>query len=120
MIITLDNRQNISDPLFRLASRWGWLPFHVGRSCTIAELRDALDLAGLQVQDTTAILHNPRLIAVGAIHLARRIGWQHLVVLVQQLLLAMQRLGETPIRYRTGSFIAALAVKPENHNARSA
>ncbi len=116
MIVTLDNRQNISDPLFRLANRWGWLPFNIGRSCTIAELVKALESAGLQVQDTTAILHNPRLIAVGVVHMTQKIGWQRLILLMQRLLVAMQRLGDTRIRYRTGSFIAALAVKPESPN----
>ncbi|MGH9420265.1 MAG: class I SAM-dependent methyltransferase, partial [Thermoanaerobaculia bacterium] len=32
LIITLDNRQNISDPLLRLANRLGMVPFFLGRS----------------------------------------------------------------------------------------
>jgi SAM-dependent methyltransferase len=114
IIVTLDNRQNIFDSLFRFANRLGWLPFTLGRSYAIGELVGALESADLRVQDTAAILHNPRLFAVGAIQLARVIGSRRLTLMTQQLLVAMQRFGETRFRYRTGSFIAALAIKPEN------
>jgi SAM-dependent methyltransferase len=116
LIITLDNRQNLSDPLLRLANRLGWLPYYVGASLTIRELRAALESVGLAVSDTDALLHNPRLFAVGTKLLANRIGWRPLTRWVERALLAAQRLGETRWRYHTGSFIAALAFKPENHD----
>ncbi|MCL4487840.1 MAG: class I SAM-dependent methyltransferase [Chloroflexi bacterium] len=118
LIITLDNRQNVADSLLRLANRLGWLPFYVGHSLTIRELRAALEAVGLEVTDTTAILHNPRLFAVAAKMLVNKIGWRPLIACVERALVAAQRLGKTPLRYRTGSFIAARADKRAHYNAK--
>ena len=120
LIITLDNPQNVLDPLLRLANRLGWLPFYVGQTLTIRELCHALESIGLTVSDTTAILHNPRLAAVALKMLANRIGWRPLTGWVERALVAAQRLGDTRLRYWTGSFIAALAVRPEEGHGKLA
>jgi SAM-dependent methyltransferase len=112
LIITLDNRDNVFDPLLRLAGRTGLVPYFLGRSYRAAELRGELESAGLGVEAETAILHNPRLVAVGSIMLANRVGWLPLVRLVRRALVAAQAFERTRLRYRTGSFIAALARKP--------
>jgi SAM-dependent methyltransferase len=112
LIITLDNRQNIFDPLLRLASRLGLVPYYLGRSYTVRELREELERAGLVVEETTAILHNPRLTAVAAIALARKLNWPRFTRLVQRTLIRAQRLEKTRLRYYTGSFVAAKAVRP--------
>ena len=112
LIITLDNRQNIFDPLLRLANRLGLVPYYLGRSYTVRELRGELERAGLIVEETTAILHNPRLTAVGAIALARKLHWPWFTRLVQRTLIQAQRLEKTRLRYYTGSFVAARAVRP--------
>lgn len=113
LIVTLDNRQNIFDPLMRLAVRLGWMPYALGRSYTIDELRAALEQIGLRVEGTTAILHNPRLVATVAILIVNRLGWRWLIRLVQGALLAAQRLEGTRWQYYTGSFIAAVGVRPD-------
>ncbi len=112
LVVTLDNRQNVFDPLLRLAYRLGALPFFVGHSCSIAELRGELAAAGFEVGATTAILHNPRLVAVASVRFARWTRWRALGSAVERLLLAAQRLEHSSWRYRTGSFIAALAIRP--------
>jgi SAM-dependent methyltransferase len=109
LIVTLDNRQNIFDPLLRLIDRLGLIPYYMGRSYSIAELRAELQAADLEVIDTTAILHNPRLVATAGVALANRLGWKPLIRLVQRALIAAQRLEHSRWRYRTGSFIAARA-----------
>jgi SAM-dependent methyltransferase/ribosomal protein S18 acetylase RimI-like enzyme len=111
LIVTLDNRQNILDFLFRLVARWGWVRYYVGRSYPVAALREELETAGLRVQDTTAILHNPRLMAVAAVTLANALGWRPFTALVHRALTAAQRLEKTRWRYRTGSFVAARATR---------
>jgi SAM-dependent methyltransferase len=111
LIITLDNRQNIFDPLLRLADRVGLVPYYLGRSYTVRELRHEVEAAGLVVGDTTAILHNPRLTAVGAVALARRINWPRFTRLVQRTLVRAQGLEKGWWRYYTGSFVAVKAVK---------
>jgi SAM-dependent methyltransferase/ribosomal protein S18 acetylase RimI-like enzyme len=114
LIVTLDNRQNIFDPLLRLANRLGCLPYYVGHSLTMSELTSLLETIGLQIMDTTAILHNPRLLAVAAKRIVNKIGWRPLILLIERWLIAAQKFEHTRWRYRTGSFIAALAVKPQN------
>lgn len=109
LIVTLDNRQNLFDPLLRLAVRCGWAPYPMGRSYSVDELRRELEAAGLEVITTTAILHNPRLVAVAAVTLTRRLGWRWLTRLVHRTLEGAQRFERTRWRYRMGSFVAALA-----------
>ncbi len=111
LIITLDNRQNIFDPLLRLVNRFGWTPFYLGRSYTVRDLRQALESAGFMVEETTAILQNPRLTAVTAVMLARKLRWSPLMKLVRRSLVAAQRLERTNVRYYFGSFVAAKAVR---------
>ena len=111
LIIALDNRQNIFDPLLRFVIRLGYVPYYVGRSYTVRELRNELEAAGFVVEETTAILHNPRLVAVGAVALAKRLRWPALMTLVQRTLLAARRLETTRLCYYTGSFVAAKAVR---------
>lgn len=109
LIVTVDNRQNLFDPLLRLLSRCGWTPYYLGRSYRIGELCDELRAAGFAVEATTAILHNPRLVAVAVVALAAKIGWAPFTQCVQRLLLTAQRLEHTPLCYYTGSFVAAKA-----------
>lgn len=109
LIITLDNRQNIFDPLLRLANRLGMVPFFLGRSYTVNELRRELEVAGLNVIETTAIVHHPRTTAVAAVAVARRVGWAPLTRLIHSTLLSMQRLQGTRVKYYSGCFVAALA-----------
>ena len=112
LIITLDNRQNVFDPLLRLAIRLGLVPYYIGRSYTIRELCQELERAGLEVQDTMAIIHHPRLVAVGLVGLANALGLPPITRVVQRALLAAQRLQGTRWQYRMGCFVAALAVRP--------
>lgn len=111
LIVTLDNRQNLFDPMLRLLKRFGKTPYYLGRSYTVAELRSELEAVGFAVRETTAILHNPRLMAVASVAVARRLRWPPVTALVQRVLTAAQRLEATPWRYRSGSFVAALAVR---------
>jgi SAM-dependent methyltransferase len=111
LIVTLDNRQNVFDPLLRMAFLLGLVPYFIGRSYRMRELIDELKASGLKATNVTAILHNPRLTAIGAVFIANRIGWNPLVHLVHQVLYAAQRFGKTRWKYRTGCFVAAKAVR---------
>jgi hypothetical protein len=113
LTITVDNRQNLFDPILRLAARLRRLPYFLGTSYTVNELREELEAVGFQVQESTALLHNPRGMAVAAVALARWLSWLPLFPLVQRLLIAAQGLEQTRWRYWTGSFIAAKATLPE-------
>ena len=110
LIITLDNKQNISDPLLRLANRLGMVPFFLGSSYTVNELKRELAAAGLDVVDTTALVHHPRLSAVAATALSRRVGWPSLTRFIRSVFLSMQHLQNSRLRYFSGCFVAALAI----------
>lgn len=118
LIITLDNRQNVFDSLLRIANRLGMVPFFLGRSYTVKELRCELEAAGLNVLETTAIVHHPRLTAVAAVAVARRLGWAPFTQVVQSTLLSMQRLQSTRLQYLSGCFVAALAAPRASQNAQ--
>jgi SAM-dependent methyltransferase/GNAT superfamily N-acetyltransferase len=110
LIITLDNRQNIFDPLLRLVNRVGAVPYFLGRSYSVDELRRRLERAGFEVRDTTAIVHHPRLTGVAATGIVNRIGWNPLKQAVHRAFLRMQKLKDTRWQYFSGCFVAALAV----------
>jgi SAM-dependent methyltransferase len=112
LVITLDNRQNLFDPLLKLVHRLGLVPYFIGRSYTVKELCSELRQAGFEVRNTTAILHNPRLVAVASMRLVRWLRWRPLIRLTEKLIIAAQRLENTWLCYYTGSFVAALAVRP--------
>ena len=111
LIITLDNRQNIFDPLLRLAIWLGWAPYYIGQSYRVDGLCRELDAAGFTVEDTTAIVHHPRMTAVAAVAISRRLGWATLPRFVQRVLTEAQRLERSRWRYYTGCFVAAKAVR---------
>jgi SAM-dependent methyltransferase/RimJ/RimL family protein N-acetyltransferase len=107
LIVTLDNRQNISDWLLRALSRLGLTPYYLGRSYTIGELRKELESADFEVLDVTGILHAPRLTAVGATTIAWLLNSRRLTRLVHRMLLSAQRLEHTRWAYFTASFVCA-------------
>ncbi|MEE2775440.1 MAG: class I SAM-dependent methyltransferase [Acidobacteriota bacterium] len=110
-VVTLDNRQNIGNPLLRVAKLLGRVPFYLGRSYRIGELAAEMKAAGFDVCGRTAIVHNPRLLATGSVWLARRTGSPRLLAWVHSRLRAMQRWETARFRYFTGSFVAALGVR---------
>jgi SAM-dependent methyltransferase/ribosomal protein S18 acetylase RimI-like enzyme len=113
LILTLDNRQNLFDPLLRMAVRLGRVPYYVGRAYTLTEIADEVRAVGLEARGTTTILHNPRLIAVGAVWLANRLGWLWLKRFVRRVLASAQRLQDTRWQHWTGSFVAVDAVRTD-------
>jgi len=110
MIVTLDNRQNVFDPLLRLVNMLGGVPYYLGKSYSVGELRGRLDKAGFDVVDTAAIIHHPRLVGVASVAIANRLGSKSITTLVRSVLLRMQKLQGTRLQYFSGCFVAALAV----------
>lgn len=113
LVITLDNRGNVTDPLLHLVAAAGLVGYFIGRSYTARELADELRQAGFRVLDQAGLLHNPRLAASGAVAVARRLDRPALSRWVRRRLLAARRLEATRWRYLTASFVAALAVPDE-------
>ncbi len=55
------------------------------------QLRRALTSAGFRVLDTTAIVHNPRFVAVGMMMMARKFDWETLIRFFEKTLLISQK-----------------------------
>ena len=114
LIITLDNKHNLTEPLFRL---WIWLKlssFFIGKTMSLEELKQSLCNAGLQVTDTTAIMHNPRFFTKLVIKIIRRARGSKNDNTISMFLSFFDSLENTSTRLFTAQFIAARAVKPGN------
>ena len=111
LLITLDNRAN---PLVALRNalpartlrRLGLTHYYLGTTCGPRRLARVLQTGGFGVERTGAVMHFPRVLAR---LLAAAVGPRPRL---QDLLLRLEGLERTPIRYVTGQFVAALAVKP--------
>ena len=111
LLITFDNPLN---PLVALRNalpfeplrRVGLVPYFVGITCGPRELQELLRQAGFSVLDLRPLMHFPRVVARAA---SSVMPGDPLV----RLMLASERLGSLPTRYRTGQFVAALAEKPQ-------
>ena len=109
LIVTLDNRQNLFDPLLRLVIRLRMVPYFVGRSYRIGALVEELRRQRLVVEESTAIVHHPRLTATAVFAVTRLAGLRWMRPWVERRLQAMQKLENTRWCYFTGCFVAALA-----------
>ena len=118
LIITLDNRQNIFDPVLRLANKLGMVPFFLGQSYTVKQLRSELAAAGMTIIETTAIVHHPRMTAVASVALAKRLDSASFTRMFHSAFLSMQRLEGTRLRYYSGCFVAALATPSDDGTVR--
>ena len=121
LILTLDNPANPlvalakalpRDALNRTWLRWagasarlGLLPYHVGATYGRSRLSAVLKKAGFAVEETTAIVHAPRPVAVMIGHRIHGGGG------FLRALAALERLEHAPTRYVTGHFIAVQATR---------
>ena len=121
LIVSLDNASNPLVALrnalpHRLLRRAGLVPYPTGRTCGLNELCRLVERAGLEVEDTDAIMHVPRLVvrAAGpsvAGNPARMDGLVSRLVEVEPPL-------QIPLRTVTGQFVAVRATRPAERGAR--
>lgn len=117
LVLTLDNLRN---PLVALRSvipgsvlrRLGLVPYYVGPTMGPAGLRRAVEGAGLQAAEETAVLHCPRVAAVALSNAIEQRGSELSRVRLLRSLMAWERLERLPTRTVTGHFIAIRARKP--------
>jgi len=116
LILTLDNPSNPAVGLrnalpFSWLHRIGVVPYYVGATLGARDLRARAEAAGLEVKETTFVLHCPRLLAVMATRLVRHCRRE-----TQDRLLRMmgrfEELARLPTRRFTGYFVALCATKP--------
>ena len=114
LILTLDNPANPliwlrNGPLLRLLRRIGIVPYEVGATLGPRSLERAVQAAGLDVVETTAVIHCPRAIAVAVAGPLERLSrsWQEMFL---RHLRTWERLERWPTRWLTGHYVAVHAV----------
>ncbi len=112
LVITMDNKGNFTEPLFRLWVHLGLSDFFIGQTYAMNEFKRALAAVGLQVTDTTAIIHNPRFFTRRAITLLHKGNPSRFNGCIRRGLAMLDGLENRRTRYLTAQFIAARAVKP--------
>ncbi len=119
LLVTFDNPRN---PLFFLlhgATKWMGLSFPFGKTISLPKLLRILDRAGLDLQSTDALIHNPRFISTLIFLALRRTLGQRADGPIAWLLSAFSILGHLPTRGLTAAFVAACARKPGDEVASS-
>jgi SAM-dependent methyltransferase len=111
LIITMDNKGNFTEPLFRLWLSLRLHPFFIGKTYSVGELKQALANAGLAVVETTAIIHNPRFFARRMVPIIRKAVPVRFDRSIKRCLAFLDSLENRKTKYLTGQFIAAKAVK---------
>ena len=112
LLVTLDNPRNLLFLMFRAAAGWIGLSFSLGKTLPLHKLLSSLERAGLEVQSTDWLIHNPRFVSTLVFLGLRRILGARADGTILWLLAAFSKLSNLPTRAFTGVFVAACARKP--------
>jgi ubiquinone/menaquinone biosynthesis C-methylase UbiE len=112
LIITMDNKSNITEPLFRFWILVGLAPFYIGKTYSMSELKQGLKNAGLLIKDCRTIMHNPRYFTKLIVAVIRKIRGENGNHQIRALLDFLDGLEKTKFNLLTAQFIAVKAVKP--------
>lgn len=112
LLVTLDNPRNLLFSMLRAAAPWMGLAFSLGKTLPLKNLTEILDRAGLELQSTGWLIHNPRFLSTLLFLLLRRLLGRRADVPIHWLLGVFARFGSLPTRPLTGVFVAACARKP--------
>jgi SAM-dependent methyltransferase/GNAT superfamily N-acetyltransferase len=111
LILSVDNSENVGDPLLRVADRLGAVPFPLGPSMSLDELRDLVVRAGFEFGEHAYLVPAPRVVATLAVRALRSLGGRRGDRAVEALLRGFDAAGARAPR-RLGCFVAVRAVKP--------
>jgi SAM-dependent methyltransferase len=117
LILTLDNLANPIIALrsilpFRLLNALGILPYAVGATMGPRRLNRSLRSAGFDVQETSAVIHCPRVFAVALASFLEKHTSPKTQSRFLRLLSGFEGLARWPTRFITGHFVAVKATKP--------
>jgi len=111
LIITMDNKGNLTEPFFRLWTSLGLAPFFTGKSYSIGQMRHVLESVGFRVEDATAIIHSPRFLTVRTVRLLHRLNARKFDPLIRKGLTLLDTFEKRRTKYLTGLYVAVKAVK---------
>ncbi len=116
LIISLDNKSNLTYPPYFLIRLWMRLrlsPYFIGRTVSLSVLSHFLKQIGLDVEQSTAILHYPH--PDGLVrwveYTLQKLGRGKFDNAIRRTLASLERLERKKIKYLTGRYIAVKAVK---------
>jgi SAM-dependent methyltransferase len=112
LIVTLDNPRNPFYRVLRWVTRRGWSPVTLGHTMTRQDLADAMHRAGVEIEGSEVLIHNPRLVSTVLFIALRRALRSHADGPIRFLLGAFDRLGRLPTREYTACFVAVCGRKP--------
>ena len=112
LIITMDNKTNFTEPLFRIWIFLGLAPFFSGKTYSMRELKQALTIVKLSVIDTAAIIHQPRFFTAKLITLLHKVKPMRFNGWIRRSLILLDSLENRKTKYLTAQYIAAKATKP--------
>jgi SAM-dependent methyltransferase len=116
LILTLDNPVNPVLALrrflpFKFLRQIGLLPYYVGKTYGPWRLRAVLKRMGMDVLETTAVMHFPRILVVVIGKLVDTRWDGRMSGLILKFIMTFEMLSKLPFRYFTGYFVAAKARK---------
>lgn len=117
LVLTLDNLVNPIIALramlpFRFLHATGVVPYQIGRTCGPRRLRRLVTRTGLDVVETSAVVHCPRVLAVALAEVLDRKGNPRLQQAFRDVAGRMEQMRTWPTRFVTGHFVALRALKP--------
>ncbi|MEO8577282.1 MAG: class I SAM-dependent methyltransferase [Gemmatimonadales bacterium] len=116
LLLTLDNLTNpviaVRNALpFKVTHSVGLVPYPVGKTQGPTRIHRLVEEAGFDVDECTAIMHAPRLLAIPVLGLLARLTRGAFPSVVARALLGFEHLRAVPTRFLTGHFIAVRATK---------
>jgi len=111
LLITLDNKSNITEPLFRLYIALGLSPFYIGKTYNMKELKQALRETGFKIIDDDYLIHNPRFFAKLFIRILRKLDGRKSSSRISRMLAYFDSFKNKKSRFLTSQFIAVKAEK---------
>ena len=118
LIITLDNPSN---PVVGLRNRLpyamthalGLVPYPVGRTLDPQQAKRAVTDAGFVVEECTAVMHAPRVLAIPLMNFAGNGTRRETRKRLLDLAMRFEKLELRPSRFLTGHFVAIRGIKPQ-------
>ena len=111
VILTLDNRDNLCDPLVKLAART-ISPFFVGKSYSVDEVVRAFGSAGFRCAECDYIANSPRIVDIIAVKALELLRSPSVDQLTRRALWGLNSmLSDRPVSRVFGTYVAVKAVR---------
>jgi SAM-dependent methyltransferase len=110
LVLILDNRSNLFDPLVKLL-KWT-SPFYIGKSYSMQEMAGLLGALDMEIVDLSYVAHSPRVVDIAVVRGLSLLRSRAINTLTAKMLLAIDRaLVDNRIGRLVGTFAAVKAVK---------